>query len=539
MVPVNEKYKAESAIVSAVVREYMKNKSIDNYLNLRSSILEKLGIDYIPKTSDIIAALPSEYRDSIGPLLRVKPIRTASGVAVVAVMCKPHRCPHVEETGFPCLYCPGGPDSDFEYSSQSYTGFEPTSMRAIAARYDPYVQAKHRLKQLEKLGHPIDKVEYVLMGGTFLCLPKKYRDWFVIRMHDALSGHSSATVEESIKFSQFGPHKCVAITMETRPDYCHPEHLDNMLSYGVTRLEIGMQSVFDDVMLFVGRGHGVDEVNRSLEWSKQAGYKIILHMMPNLPTVPLFRERACFKQLFYNPMFRPDGLKLYPTLVMRGTKLYDMWEKGEFKSFEPEQLVDLLADILCDMAPWARVYRVQRDIPLPLVTSGAEFGNMRQLAMERAEEKKGRILDIRAREVGMSKIHRKIQPHQVELVRRDYVGQKGWETFLSYEDPTNDILIGMLRLRYIEGKHWRDEFQEPTSMIRELHVYGSVVSVHSKDFSLWQHKGYGQLLIEEAEKIAREEHGTTELFVISGVGTRQYYSKYGFKLKGPYMAKDI
>ena len=215
-------------IINALTKLVDANKKI-NLNRLKYQMASKYQLQVVPKVVDIIAALPETHRQALTPILKAKPVRTASGIIVVAVMCKPHRCPHIAMTGNICIYCPGGPDSDFEYSNQSYTGYEPTSMRAIRSRYNPYLQTRERVEQLKKLGHDTEKVEFVLMGGTFMSLPPDYRDYFIRNMHDALSGHTSSSVEEAIVYSEQSPTKCVAITIETRPDYCLRPHLSNRL----------------------------------------------------------------------------------------------------------------------------------------------------------------------------------------------------------------------------------------------------------------------------------------------------------------------
>lgn len=222
----------------------------------------------MPKLVDILAGLPESHKAKLTPLLKGKPIRTASGIAVVAVMAKPHRCPHIAYTGNICVYCPGGPDSDFEYSTQSYTGYEPTSMRAIRARYNPYLQTRDRVEQLQRLGHDTDKVEFIVMGGTFLSLPKDYRDYFIRNLHDALSGHSSNSVEEAVRYSEQSKAKCIGITIETRPDYCLEPHLKDMLIYGCTRIEVGIQSIFEDVARDTNRGHNVESIKHMFQLAK-------------------------------------------------------------------------------------------------------------------------------------------------------------------------------------------------------------------------------------------------------------------------------
>ncbi|TPX69124.1 hypothetical protein SpCBS45565_g02656 [Spizellomyces sp. 'palustris'] len=527
-------------IVNELVTSIKAGKDV-NLNGVKSRIARKHKLHTQPKLVDIIAAIPEQYKAMLLPKLRAKPVRTASGIAVVAVMCKPHRCPHIAMTGNICVYCPGGPDSDFEYSTQSYTGYEPTSMRAIRARYNPYEQARGRVDQLKQLGHSVDKVEYIIMGGTFMSLAEDYRNWFIANLHDALSGFSSSDVDEAVRVSEQSETKCIGITIETRPDYCLKPHLSQMLRYGCTRLEIGVQSVFEDVARDTNRGHTVKAVCESFQLAKDAGYKVVAHMMPDLPNVGMERDMEQFKEYFENPAFRSDGLKLYPTLVIRGTGLYELWRTGRYKNYSPEALVDLVARILALVPPWTRVYRVQRDIPMPLVTSGVEHGNLRELALNRMKDLGTECRDVRTREVGIQDIHNKVQPDQVELVRRDYVANGGWETFLSYEDPRQDILVGLLRLRKCSDAVFRPELKDAgqCSIVRELHVYGSVVPIHNRDPTKFQHQGFGTLLMEEAERIARDEHGSVKLAVISGVGTRHYYRKLGYELDGPYMSKML
>uniref|UniRef100_A0AC35TXM0 Elongator complex protein 3 n=1 Tax=Rhabditophanes sp. KR3021 TaxID=114890 RepID=A0AC35TXM0_9BILA len=525
-------------IVNALIQAHKAGKDI-NLNRLKCDVAKKYCLKSQPKLIDIIAAVPSEYKDTLVPKLKAKPIRTASGIAVVAVMCKPHRCPHINFTGNICVYCPGGPDSDFEYSTQSYTGYEPTSMRAIRARYNPFVQTRNRLTQLASLGHSVDKVEFIVMGGTFMSLPEDYRDYFIRNLHDALSGHTSSNVDEAVWFSERNKVKCIGITIETRPDYCLPKHLNDMLAYGCTRLEIGVQSTYEDVARDTNRGHTVESVCETFHMSKDTGYKVVIHMMPDLPNVGYERDVEQFIELFDNPNFRPDGLKLYPTLVIRGTGLYELWRTGRYQSYPPQMLVDLVAHILSLVPPWTRVYRVQRDIPMPLVSSGVEYGNLREHALARMKQLGTVCRDVRTREVGIQEIHTKVKPYQIELIRRDYVASGGWETFISYEDADQDILIGLLRLRKCTDKVHRDELKDGCSVVRELHVYGSVVPVAARDPTKFQHQGFGQLLMEEAERIARDEHGSKKLAVISGVGTRNYYRKLGYQLDGPYMSKML
>ncbi|KAJ6229946.1 elongator complex protein [Anaeramoeba flamelloides] len=539
--PSNEslKFKAIEEILKVVMEKYKAKKPI-NMVKIKIEVARKYRLPSGVKTTDIINAIPKEHKKALLPLVKRKPIRTASGIAVVAIMCKPVRCPHLAKTGKICTYCPGGEDSDFDYSTQSYTGFEPTSMRAIRAKYDPYLQVRERMFQLESIGHSTNKVEFIVMGGTFLSMDQEYQEFFITRLHDALSGHMSFSVEEAIRYSEQANKKNTGLVIETRPDYCLRPHLNNMLRFGCTRIEIGVQTVYRDVLENCNRGHTLETVKKSFKQSKEAGYKIIAHMMPNLPDVDEERDLEGFKEFFENPDFRPDGLKIYPTLVIRGTELYEMWKDGKYKSFTPHALVDLIAKIFMYIPPWMRIFRVQRDIPLPLISSsGVKKSNIREIALDRVAELGGKCRDVRTREVGIKEIHEKTRPKQLELIRRDYVANGGWETFISYEDPTLDTLVGLVRLRRLNEKNFRKELKGKTSMVRELHVYGAVVDVHVRGEKNFQHRGIGTLLMQEAERISKNEHGSEKIGVISAVGTRNYYRKLGYELRGAYMMKDL
>ncbi|CAH3108478.1 unnamed protein product [Porites lobata] len=522
-----------SEIVNQLITAHEKGNDV-NLNKIKGQTSSKYGLTSQPRLVDIIAAVPPAYKKVLLPKLKAKPVRTASGIAVVAVMCKPHRCPHINMTGNICVYCPGGPDSDFEYSTQSYTGYEPTSMRAIRARYNPYLQTRHRMDQLKQLGHSVDKVEFIVMGGTFMCLDESYRDFFIRNLHDALSGHTSNNVDEAVKYSERSKTKCIGITIETRPDYCLKKHLSSMLMYGCTRLEIGVQSVYEDVARDTNRGHTVKAVSESFHLSKDAGFKVVSHMMPDLPNVGLERDIEQFIEFFENPAFRADGLKIYPTLVIRGTGLYELWKTGRYKSYPPNTLVDLIARILALVPPWTRVYRVQSKVYRYWLTSYPSHGSIVTYRPENLRDLNFTCRDVRTREVGIQEIHHKVRPFEIELIRRDYVANGGWETFLSL-----NILVGLLRLRKCSEETFRPELKGGCSIVRELHVYGSVVPVSARDPSKFQHQGFGMLLMEEAERIARDEHGSVKIAVISGVGTRNYYRKIGYELEGPYMVKNL
>ncbi|TNJ29826.1 Histone acetyltransferase Elp3 [Giardia muris] len=536
-----------------------------------AQVARRHGLPTLPSLTDLSNAIPPSRRLELARFLMRKPVRSASGVQVIAVMCKPHRCPHQVRTGASCTYCGGGPDSDFAYSTQSYTGFEPTSMRAIRARYDAVEQVRVRMEQLRQLGHDTAKVEVVLMGGTFLSMPRAYRSTFIAGIYAGLTGHIPSgskryLVPEAIAYAARSSVKCVALTIETRPDYCEPRNLADMLRYGTTRLEIGVQTVYDDVCGDINRGHTIRSVIRCLGQSRDAGFKVIAHMMPNLSFTSTIRDVFGFQELFQSHAYRVDGLKIYPTLIIRGTPLYERWRTGKYLRYlSTSRLVSLLAMIYVLSPPWVRIYRIMRDIPLPLITSGVEVSNLRELALIEAATMGIQSQEIRQREAGIvelinTSLHQKgtnvtrdssssSTPAVPEICRRDYWASGSWETFLSIETPASmgskpPILLALCRLRQMprggRGKFLgiRPELKGRVSLIREVHVYGSAVGINERAAGA-QHRGLGQLLVREAERIARLEHRSHKLAIIAGVGTREYYQRLGYALDGPYMSRVL
>ncbi|KAK8054538.1 elongator complex protein 3 [Apiospora phragmitis] len=530
--PENERFlRCCADVANALIEDYESSKDPKapkkdiNLNSLRAKLSRKHKLPNLPPLTAIIAAVPEHYKKYILPKLVAKPIRSSSGIAVVAVMCKPHRCPHIAYR---------------KHLPRSHT-LDMSPRRCAPSERDTTLLSRLAVESTSSnpLGHSVDKVEYIIMGGTFMSLAPSYREEFISQLHNALSGYQTNNVDEAVEAGEMSNSKCVGITIETRPDYCLPSHLTDMLRYGCTRLEIGVQSLYEDVARDSNRGHTVAAVAETFCYSKDAGFKVVSHMMPDLPNVGMERDMDQFREHFENPAFRTDGLKIYPILVIRGTGLYELWRTGRYQNYTPNALVDLVARILALVPPWTRIYRVQRDIPMPLVTSGVENGNLRELALARMKDFGTTCRDVRTREVGINEVRYKIRPNQIELIRRDYTANGGWETFLAYEDPKQDILVALLRLRKCTEKYtYREELTgQQTSMVRELHVYGTAVPVHARDPKKFQHQGFGTLLMEEAERIAIEEHGSAKISVISGVGVRSYYKKLGYWLDGPYMSK--
>ena len=498
----------------------------------KTQVAQTHNLQTLPPNSTLIRNLRPDERKLL-PLLRRKHIRTISGVTIVAVMTKPYPCPKTA----PCAYCPGGPSVG---SPQSYTGFEPAAMRGIQNQYNPYRQVCSRINQLESIGHKVDKVELVIMGGTFPATPERYQSRFVQRCLDAITQQKSKSLTEAKKHAETSRIRNVGITVETRPDWAKQPQVDHMLTMGVTRVELGVQNIYDDIYQRVNREHTVQDVTEATRILKDAGLKVAYHMMPGLPGSNPKRDLNAFKTIFTDPDFRPDMIKIYPCLVVKGTKIYDWWKNGTYTPYTTEQATELIAEIKKTVPPWVRIMRVQRDIPAQLIEAGVKHSNLRQLAQQNLSEQNMRCRCIRCREVGHRWLKDHIKPdlNKTEIQTTTYPASDGTEIFISAEDTANDILIGYLRLRIPSPEAHRPEITaEPSSIIRELHVYGPVVPVGKHQAKAWQHKGIGKQLLTEAEHITHEEYNRNKVVIISALGTKQYYKRFGYYYDGPYMSK--
>jgi len=473
-----------------------------------------------------------------------RPVRTISGVVPIAVMTKPASCPGR------CIYCPGGVSIG---TPKSYMPDSPVVLRAAPLNYDPYLQVKARIKSYLAMGHRVSKVELIVMGGTFTALPLDYQYWFIGNMLKALNDYPvwdtgstpNVDIEHEMRRNEKAKIRAVILTIETRPDFAMERHIDIMLSYGATRVELGVQSVYDDVLEKVRRGHGVKEVIRSTQLLKDAAYKVCYHLMPGLPGSDPDRDLEMFRIVFEDPNFRPDCVKIYPTLVIPGTELYEMWRRGEYKSYDMDTWIELLTKIMAMIPRWVRVMRFGRDIPLHWVVDGPKIGNLRQVILENMAQLGLECQEIRCREVGHRFLERGEipRPRKLRINRIDYEASGGHEVFLEVIDE-EDTLYGLLRLRIPSEKAHRPEIRiGRAALVRELHVYGPQLPVGEKAEQLiwWQHRGIGKALLAEAERIALEEFNCHRMFIIAGVGVRDYYRELGYR-KYPgsfYMFKNL
>jgi elongator complex protein 3 len=559
--------------------EYIKQAkpSKDKLAREKVRLCSKHKQSKIPTDIEILLHAKKRNINFLKKYLHTKPTRTISGVAVVAIMTKPFPCPHGK-----CAQCPGGIQSFFGDVPQSYTGKEPATMRAIRNNYDSYLQVFNRLEQYVVLGQNPEKVELIIMGGTFPSFPKDYQEEFVIYAFKAMNDFSELFYKKGkrnsekaefdiIKFKDFfelpgqvgskertmSIHKkllalkrqvkngleaeqktnehanirCVGLTIETRPDYARLEHCNDMLRLGCTRVELGVQSVYDSALERINRGHDVNESIIATRTLKDLGFKINYHMMLGMPGIDFLQDITGLKQLFDNQDFRPDMLKLYPCMVLRGTKLYDDWKNGFYKPLTTEQAVRLITEFKKHVPEYVRIMRVQRDIPTKMTEDGVDKTNLRQYISQKMKQENLSCRCIRCREIKNNEIKGKVS---IKLI--DYSASGGEEYFVSLENK--DRIVGFCRLRF-PSQSLRKEITTDSALIRELHVYGAAVKIGSKGTGKsGQHKGFGKQLLRAAENIASKT-GKKKMIIISGVGARDYYRKLGYKKEGPYMIKAL
>ncbi len=527
----------------------------------KRQLCRDLKLSRFMSNADILEFAKPEEKEIVSGILKKKPTRTMSGVAIVAVMCHPHKCPHGR-----CFYCP---ESDI--APPSYTGEEPAALRGRMYEYHPYVQCFNRLKQLKKIGHPIDKVELIIMGGTFPSRDLCYQEWFVSQCLKAMCDfglimenkptnyeynlnydeirsfekgvmktyppNDYVLVDESQRVNENSKVRCVGITFETRPDYCKEEHINRMLNFGVTRVELGVQTLSDDLYMKIKRGHTIGDVVEANQLLRDSAIKVAMHMMPGLFSNQS-QDLKMFKQLFSDDNFKPDMLKIYPCLVTKGSELYDLWAEGKYEPYNDDEAVELITKVKAILPKWVRTMRIQRDIPSTLIEAGVKKSNLGELVYNNLEKEHITCQCIRCREIGHKKTSREYSQDDFELFCESYTACEGNEYFLSIEDINEESIAGFLRLRLPSKNHFRPEIADTTALVRELHIYGNMIKIGDKNPKIGQHTGFGEKLLKEAEDIA-SDNNKDEIAIISGIGTRNYYRKFGYEKIGPYMMKKL
>ncbi|MGD8394995.1 MAG: tRNA uridine(34) 5-carboxymethylaminomethyl modification radical SAM/GNAT enzyme Elp3 [Candidatus Eiseniibacteriota bacterium] len=484
--------------------------------------------------------------------LRMKPVRTLSGVATVTVLTRPHPCPG------DCLFCPTDPSMP-----KSYLPDEPGAQRAAQHDFDPHAQVAARLSALDSNGHPTDKIELLVLGGTWSSYPRTYQEWFVHRCLDAMNGRDAPTLAEAQAWNATAAHRNVGLVVELRPDEVNAVRIRRLRAFGVTKVQIGVQSLDDRVLALNRRGHDAATTRRALTLLRAAGLKLVVHWMPNLLGATPAGDLADFARLWSDPALRPDELKIYPCVLLRGTPLHDAWRQGRYTPYDDATLVELVAAAKTQVPPWCRINRIYRDIPTHHVVAGCRLSNLRQEAQRHLADAGGRCRCIRCREVR----DRQLEPGALTLGVRRYATAAGEEHFIAFETavpaaettvaeedrpasaqtagetrPTGDPpdqLAGYARL-------WLPDRPIPLGMpelagaalVRELHIYGRALPIGDRSHGEAQHRGLGTRLLAAAEELAARR-GHRRVAVIASVGTRRYYADRGYRLEGTYMVKSL
>ena len=461
-----------------IIIDEIKDGNISSRRDLevkKRQLCRDLKLKRFMSNSNILEYATNEEKEVVSNILKKKPTRTLSGVAIVAVMCHPHQCPHGK-----CFYCPQS-----EVAPPSYTGEEPAALRGRMYDFHPYTQTFNRLKQLKKIGHPIDKVELIIMGGTFPSRDLCYQEWFVSQCLKAMvdfgliienepakdsydpdpvkiksyengilktySPNNYALISDVQKANESSKVRCVGMTFETRPDYCKREHVDRMLKMGVTRVELGVQTLYDDIYEKMNRGHTLKDSIEANQILRDSAIKVAMHMMPGLFLTPE-DDLKMFKKLFSNDNFKPDMLKIYPCLVTKGSELYDLWKSGGYEPYSDEEAVELIVKIKSILPKWVRTMRIQRDIPSTLIDAGVRKSNLGELVYNRLEEENINCNCIRCREIGHKKTSRNYDLEDYEIFKESYNACGGEENFISFEDVNEESLAGFIRLRFPSSK---------------------------------------------------------------------------------------
>ena len=493
--------------------EKLTLENIEDYRRIWSKELRRM-----PKNSEI---WPSLTDPELIEAMKTRGVRTESGVAPFAVMMKPFYCPGE------CIYCPLE-----EGMPKSYLSDEPAAQRAKTLNFDPMKQVEGRIKQMMETGHITDKIDLIVIGGTFGSYPEKYKREFFKSMFDAVNGKVSETLAEAQKYNETAEKRVVGISVETRPDWVSEQEIRLWRELGVTKVQLGVQAFDEEILKKIKRGHSLDEVAEATRMCRNAGLKICYHLMPNLPGSNPEKDIEMAKMMFNDLRFGPDYLKVYPAMTIKGTEMYEMWKQGEYLPYEEIDLIKVLKEIKAQTPVWCRIDRLIRDISKKWVSAGTTRTNLRQILQRELLEEGKKCRCIRCREVRGG-----VYDTKVELLVNERESLGGKELFLSYE--YEDKLFSMLRLRLPEKtEKMLFEELEGAAITREVHTYGQVAQIDINDGIKTQHRGLGKRLMVKAEEIAREM-GYKKMAVISAIGTREYYRKLGYELEGTYMVKNL
>lgn len=530
----------EEKIIIAASRAKKLDAEIFNSIK-RKFLRVETGKKQIPTTAELLKSYHNlVQKNKLKPNTKIeqalikRAVRTLSGVSIITVLTKPFPCPGN------CVYCP----TDARMP-KSYLADEPAAARALTLRFDPFEQVKQRIEALKKNGHPTDKIELIVKGGTWNAYPLNYQYWFILRCFEAANNKKGAATKEikdikklrdqlflEEKKNETGKHRIVGLTLETRPDFITEKTALVMRELGCTRLELGIQTTDEKILKVIKRGHGIEAIKTGTKLLKHFGFKVDFHLMPQLPGSTPKKDLKMLKEIFANSDYRPDMIKIYPCTVIENSELYDWLKAKKYRPYSDKKLIEILKEFKTTVPRYVRISRLIRDIPSHHIQAGNKMTNLRQVIQSELLAEGKNCQCLRCREIGHTKLSiedaKKLTP---KLFVEEYESSGGKEYFLSFEDKQRCAVFAFCRLRI-------DEHGLYPAFIRELHTYGQTLAIGEKKNAASQHKGWGKKLVTEAERLTKKNH-CAKIAVISGVGVRDYYRHLGYKLENTYLVKKI
>jgi len=504
-------------LVKSKVKNFADLDSIKRKIAKKFKITTPSNVNLLKAYHNLVKNKSIKKNRNLEIILIKRRVRSLSGIVNVSVLTKPYDCPGK------CIYCPSQ-----KGIPQSYLKKEPAVQRAIFACFDPYQQVITRLESLKATGHPTDKIELRIIGGTWSYYPKQYQTTFIRQCFNACNNKRSDSLKKAQKLNEKAKSRIIGVTIETRPDYITKKEIKRLRELGITRVELGVQSIYNNILKLNKRGHDISDTIKATKLLKDAGFKVSYQMMPNLPGSSFKKDIAMLEQLFTNQDFQPDLLKIYPLALVKQVPLYRQYKQGKFKPYAKDQLIKLLIEIKKLIPRYVRIQRIIRDIPAEyIIEGGVKTSNLREIIQKGIECKCIRCREVREKYNFKEKLH---------LFRQDYNASDGKEIFLTFENKDGTQLYSLLRLR-IPSQTIFPALKD-SAIVREVHTYGQMVPMAEKRKAP-QHRGMGKKLMKEAEKIAKQEFKLNHMAVISGIGVRNYYRKLGYRLKDTYMIKKL
>lgn len=534
------------AVQKEIIFKLIKNlpSNDDNFLHWNRKISARHNLPPQPKNElrSVYQNLVNKKKIKAFPklinILKVRATRTLSGVTPVTVLTKHYPCPGE------CIYCPLEPGMP-----KSYLSTEPGAMRAVANKFDPFNQVYNRMRALYLNGHQPDKIELLVLGGTWSAYPWSYQQWFIKRCFEAVNyfpyklknksipkSKISYNLKQAQKINATAKYRIIGITLETRPDWVTQKETKRLRELGCTRVQLGIQILDDKILDLIVRGHHIKESIQATKRLRENGFKIDHHIMQNLPGATPAKDKKTLERIFSDPDFRPDQIKIYPTIVNKFAPLHKWYQNGKYKPYPKKKLFELLIELKQIVPYYCRINRLIRDFPEESIQGGNKITNLRELLQKELKKRNLKCHCIRCREAKGDNVNFK----KAKLFIDKYEAGKGYEYFISYETLNRTHIFGFVRLRFNSDKN-ETLFAEikNAAIVRELHVYGQVIKHGTKDKTKIQHRGLGIKLMREAAKIAKQQ-GFNKMAVIAGIGVREYYrQKLGYKLQGTYMIKQI